>query len=80
MVFVGRSLEFFPSLVCDIPGTGLKYAYPKGMSLFPVTDQGCVLRRPISKLVIAIAVADVVLLQRIFRINLTESESSGGIP
>ena len=30
LVFVGGSLEFSPSLVCDIPGTGLKYAYPKG--------------------------------------------------
>ena len=79
MVFVGRSLEFSPSLVCDIPGSGLKYAYSKGVSLFPVTDQGCVPRHPISKLVTAMAFTDVVLLQPIFRLNLTESESSGGM-
>ena len=42
---------------------------PRGISLFPVTDQGCVPRHPISKVVIAIAFTDVVLLQPIFRIN-----------
>ena len=29
-----------PSLDRDIPGTGLKFAIPRGMSVFPVTDQG----------------------------------------
>ena len=74
MVFVGGSLEFSPSLVCDIPGTGLKYHnmhIPRGVSLFPVTDQGCAPRHPISKVVIAIAFTDVGLLQPIFRLNLS---------
>ena len=50
MVFVGKAWNFSLSLVCDIPGTDFKYAYPKGeVVIFPVTDQGCVPRHPISK-------------------------------
>ena len=35
----GKPGIFPVTMGCEIPGTGLKFAIPRGMSLFPVTYQ-----------------------------------------